>query len=66
MIPMRLEKNRILLIYSRISNIVTLPWIPIGLLYIAAVLKKNGFVVKIHDRNKSSEVLFSVIDDLCS
>ncbi|MBL0537430.1 cobalamin B12-binding domain-containing protein [Aeromonas caviae] len=65
MLAMSVKEKRIMLIYSRISNIGTLPWIPIGLLYIAAVLKKNGFVVKIHDRNKSSEDLFSVIDDFC-
>lgn len=65
MLAMSVKEKRIMLIYSRISNIGTLPWIPIGLLYIAAVLKKNGFVVKIHDRNKSSDDLFSVIDDFC-
>lgn len=39
------------------------PWIPIGQLYIAALLEKNGVEVVIYDRNKETRSLFKLIDE---
>lgn len=57
-----MKANRVLLVYSRISGPDPMPWIPIGLLYIAAVLEQHNIDVMIYDRNKHDGTLCDVIE----
>lgn len=57
-----MKAHRVLLVYSRISGPDAMPWIPIGLLHIAAVLEQQDIEVMIYDRNKKNESsLFDLI-----
>lgn len=57
-----MKANRVLLVYSRISGPDAMPWIPIGLLYIAAVLEQHDIEVMIYDRNKHESSLSDLIE----